>query len=56
MRNTASELDNFKPTGDFAKCVGENLPVLCRNQGSDIALARIEQFAEGKENLSATGK
>ena len=48
MGDPAGKLDDLEATGDLAQRVGEDLAVLVGDEGRDLALARIEQLAEGE--------
>ena len=56
MRDAAGELHDFLPAGHFAEGVIQDLAVLGRDDGGELALAGIEQLAEGEKDLCAAGK
>ena len=56
MRQPAGELDDFDPAIDLAKRVGEHLAVLARQDLGEVALAALDELAEGEEDARPCGQ
>src|SRR5689334_13571822 len=56
MWNAAGEVDDFLAAADLAEGVGDDLAVLAGDDLRELALAGVEQLAEGEEYLGALGQ
>ena len=55
VRQRAGELDDLEPAGDLAAGVGEHLAVLGGEDRGELALAAVEQLAEGEHHRLPLG-
>ena len=56
MRVTTRELDDLLTTAHLTEGVSQDLAVLAGDDGGDLLLVRVEQFAELEEDLHALGQ